>query len=251
MFRFELNTSNKFHLNLGFFISCRSTAFLIIMSPYDVENLSLIERILKMPIYGLILFLSYSSVIYIQDYINKKDREWTVISEFYSMLLFGVLVLIGSFFYYQSNIIRGGNDFGAFFTEIFLPIFLIISFILLFLRFNYKKRSTKSSSKQELLFLTGENKFDILKIRASNLICIFSAGNYVEIYYLIDDTLHKKLIRSTLKKVHYKVPYLKKVHRSRLINPEHIVGWKDGSTLILTKMEVGVSKRFIQRVTRP
>lgn len=244
MFRFQLQTINKFHLNLGFFISAWSTAFLIIISPYDLENLSIMERVLKMPIYGLILFLSYSSVILVQDYINEKTKKWLILSELYIISLFGLLVLIGSFLYYKSNIIRGENNFGEYVTEIFLPIFLIISFVLMFIRLYHKKVSAKANNKQELLFLKGENKFDILNIKATNLICIFSAGNYVEIYYLVDNTLNKKLIRSTLKNIHFKVPYLKKVHRSRLINPKHFVKWKDNSTLILTQMEVGVSRKY-------
>jgi uncharacterized membrane protein len=197
-----------------------------------------------MPVYGLILFLSYSSVLLVQDYINKRNKKWTLLSELYIIALFGILVLIGSFLYYQSSIIRGGSNFGAYLTGIFLPIFIMISFVLVFLRLYFKKGSSIASTKQEMLFLKGGNKFDILDIKPTNLICIFSAGNYVEVYYLIDNTLHKKIMRSTLKNIHSKAPYLKKVHRSRLINPDHFVRWKDNSTLILTKMEVGVSRKF-------
>lgn len=242
MFRFDLNTSKNFHLNLAFFISIWSVVFLVFIAPFDVENLTLFERTLKMPMYGFILFSSYLVATLVQDYIYTKKKKWALLYEFYIIMLFGALVLIASFLYYQSNIIGGGNNFRAYVIEIFLPIFLIISFVLVFLRLFYKRDSAKANNEQEVLFLRGENKFDILDLKAKNLICVFSAGNYVEVFYLIDNTLHKKLIRSTLKDIHYKIPYLKKVHRSRLINPEHFVRWKDNSTIILTQMEVGVSK---------
>ena len=83
-----------------------------------------------------------------------------------------------------------------------------------------------------------------LKIELSNLICINSANNYIEVNYLQDQELKSKLLRTTLKQIHSKVPSLIKVHRSYLVNPVHFMTWIDSKTLGLTKMEVPVSKKY-------
>ena len=94
------------------------------------------------------------------------------------------------------------------------------------------------------IILKGENKLDVLQLELTNLICINSANNHVEINYLENDTLKKKLLRTTLTKIHSEVPDLLKVHRSYLINPHHFREWVNSNTIYLTKMEVPVSKKY-------
>lgn len=96
--------------------------------------------------------------------------------------------------------------------------------------------------------LTGENKLDVLQLKSSDLICISSADNYVEVTYLLNNELRKKLLRTTLKTIHAQEPELVKVHRSHVINPVHFKEWKDSSSIILTQMELPVSKNYKQNI---
>ena len=92
--------------------------------------------------------------------------------------------------------------------------------------------------------MTGENKRDVLRINLSDLVCVSSADNYVEVSYLIGGKLHKKLLRVTLKNIHPQVPSLLKTHRSFLINPSHFKDWKNANTIHLSQIEVPVSKNY-------
>ena len=252
MYEIPLNLSHKFHLKLALFISIWGVIFLVIISLFDVANLSFTERLLLMSIYGLILFLSYILIIPVQSWLYKKVEKWTVLTELCILLIFGAFVLIASFLYYQSRIISGGHDFKEYLLGIYLPIFFIIVIVLVFFRrYGYSpKKRTDANSPKELILLNGTNKYDFIEVSPADIVCVFSAGNYVEVFYLSNGSLCKKLIRSTLKNIQVRVPHLKKVHRSRLINPDHLQGWKDNSTLILTQMEVGVSRNFKNNIQR-
>ena len=96
----------------------------------------------------------------------------------------------------------------------------------------------------DVLVFKGENRLDILKISKTDLVCISNAQNYVEIFYLENDKLHSKLIRSSLKKVQDDFSFLVQIHRSHLINPKHFKSWRNANTIILTQIELPVSRNY-------
>ena len=83
-----------------------------------------------------------------------------------------------------------------------------------------------------------------LKIRKADLVSISNAQNYVEIFYLENNQLRTKLIRSSLKKVQEDFDFLLQIHRSHLINPLHFKSWRNSNTIILTQIELPVSKNY-------
>jgi DNA-binding LytR/AlgR family response regulator len=100
------------------------------------------------------------------------------------------------------------------------------------------------SSENQKIIIRGENKSDILKIRADDLVCISNANNYVEIFFIDQSDLKTKLIRSTLKKLQHDFDFLVQVHRSHLINPSHFKSCKNQDTICLTQIELPVSKNY-------
>nr|WP_228012109.1 LytTR family DNA-binding domain-containing protein [Flavobacterium hungaricum] len=102
--------------------------------------------------------------------------------------------------------------------------------------------------KDDLLIFRGENKHDVLKIKQVDLICISNAQNYVEIFYAENNILKSKIIRSSLKKVQQDFDFLVQIHRSHLINPFHFKSWKDSNTILLTQMELPVSKNYKENI---
>lgn len=116
-----------------------------------------------------------------------------------------------------------------------MPFVIILRW---FLNNKFSKKSDR------LVTLKGENKLDILKILPEDLICISSADNYVEVNYLSNGQLHKKLLRNTLKAMQDEMPDLLKVHRSHLINPMHFKEWKGSNRIALTQIELPISKAY-------
>ncbi|WP_394750559.1 LytTR family transcriptional regulator DNA-binding domain-containing protein [Spongiimicrobium salis] len=238
----QLNTSYKHHIAVGLITGIWLVVFLVLIAPFDIAELPFEIRLQILPPYGAISLLGYLMVIPFQNGLLKKYAHWTIGLEAVVIVLFNLLVLAGSYAYYKSSIINGDYDFAKFTLQVYYPIFFVQLPVIIFARWFLNR----TASKQELgkIVLTGENKFDILHIKESDLICISSADNYVEIAYLIHQVLHKKLLRTTLKKIHLQHPSLLKVHRSHLINPTHFMSWKDANTILLTQLEVPVSKNY-------
>lgn len=76
------------------------------------------------------------------------------------------------------------------------------------------------------------------------MVCVSNAQNYVEIFYIENGKLVSKLIRSSLKKVQEDFDFLMQIHRSHLINPVHFKSWRNPNTIILTQIELPVSKNY-------
>jgi hypothetical protein len=238
----DLNTSVRFHTFIALIVSIWLVAFLVLIAPFDASDLSLPIRIRILPPYGIISFLGYMAIVPLQGYIFKKSKKWSILQEVLIITVYNILVLFGSYAYYKTSIINGIYSFTKFTLEVYYPIFFIILPIIVFARWFLTKRSLKNHDGQ--ITLTGENKYDVLKLYQTDLVCISSADNYVEVSYLANNELRKKLLRSTLKKIHGQQPELLKVHRSHIINPTHIKEWKSTNSLQLTKIEVPVSKNY-------
>jgi len=242
MYSLKLNISFKHHLLVALILAVWLVLFLVIIAPFDAAELSFSIRLMIMPIYGLISFVGYIILVPLQNWLLKKLVQWTLILEVLLIVLYNTLVLVGSYFYYKSSIVNGDFSFSKFTLEVYYPIFLFLLPILIFSRWYLNKKAIQKKS--NTIILTGENKLDVLQINLSDLVCISSADNYVEVSYLVKNELNKKLLRITLKNMHPQVPSLVKVHRSYLINSSHFKDWKNASTIYLTQTEVPVSKKY-------
>lgn len=242
----QLNTSYKHHLLVAISIGIWLYIFLVLIAPFDTAELPFSIRLLILPPYGVISFLSYIVLVPVQNWLYRKKNYWNIPMEMTFQFFFSLIVLFASFAYYKTGIINGDYDFIKFTFQVFYPIFFIILPILLFLRWWLNKKSIRQN--QDRILLEGDNKLDVLHIGLKDLVCISSADNYVEVSYLDHQILKRKLLRTTLKKMQPQVPSLIKVHRSHLINPEHFKDWKNTNTIHLTQVEIPVSKSYKEKV---
>ncbi len=242
----RLSTSYKKHFLVACIISVWLVVFLVLIAPFDIAELPFLIRLEILPFYGVISCSAYLLLIPIQNWIFSKLSKWTIVLEILFIGVFNTMAWIGSYFYYKSDIINGEYTFTKFTTEVYYPIFFVLLSILIFARWFLNRKSPKKPI--EKIVLTGDNKLDILQINLVDLICISSADNYIEVYYLKDKNLQKKLLRNTLKNIHTNLPNLLKVHRSHLINPIHFKEWKDSKTLSLTQIEVPISKKYKETI---
>ena len=116
-------------------------------------------------------------------------------------------------------------------------------------RWFFAKQSNTHVGKKKKITLSGSYSRDVLQIEPDDLICLVSANNYVEVNYLQEGKVKKKLLRSTTKKMHEKLPNLVRTHRSYLINPIHFVEWKNKKTIVLSHLEVPVSEKYKDDLT--
>lgn len=242
----KLNTSIRLHALIALAVSLWLVVLLVLIAPFDVSDLAFGIRLQILPPYGIISFLGYMAIVPLQNVLFGKMKKWNITLETVIILVYNILVLFGSYAYYKTPIINGLYPFTAFTLQVYYPIFFILLPIIIFGRWYLTKKYLTKIEGQ--ITLTGDNKYDLLKIKSSDLICVSSADNYVEVSYLLNQELRKKLLRNTLKNIHLQQPDLVKVHRSHIINPLHFKEWRSNGNLQLTKMEVPVSKNYRQQL---
>ena len=237
----KLNPSIRHHLLIGIFISVWLFIFAFFIRPFDDGTINFKMWLLISFGFSLIAFLCYGILAIIQKSIYQKVLKWNIGFEIVSLIFFQLLFLISTYLYYKSPVLNGGYDFIKFLRIIILKSALISTPIIVLARiYSVKLIPTKD----ENIIIRGENKLDILKIRKQDLVCVSNSQNYVEIFFLEENKLKTKLIRSTLKKVQNDFDFLVQVHRSHLINPTHFKAWKNQDTLSLTQIELPVSKNY-------
>jgi len=216
--------------------------FLILISPFDIAELTFKWKLIILPVYGAIAFLCYMVLVPIQNLAFRKIKTWTLLMEIAFVLLFDVLVFFISYAYYQSSLVKGNYSFSSFALQIFLPVVGILMPILIGARWIRLRKS--SVHQNQSIILKGDNKLDFLKLAIEDLIGVSGATNYVEVHFLKEGIKKSKLLRTTLKTIEKEVPSLVKVHRSHLINPMHFSEWKNADTINLGKVEVPVSMKY-------
>jgi hypothetical protein len=241
----ELNPSVKHHLVVGLLIGLWIFAFAFIIKPFDDGTINFRSWFLISFGFSVLAFLCYSVLAVLQKKIYKKISKWNLSLEIGSIFFFFLLYLFGIYAFYKSPILKGGYSFVEFLSVIFLKVALIITpVIILARRYLIKLIHVKD----DVLTFIGENKLDILKIKKTDLVCISNAQNYVEIFYIENEKLHSKLIRSSLKKILEDFTFLVQIHRSHLINPVHFKSWRNSNTIILTQIELPVSKNLKESI---
>jgi len=198
MATFVLYTSFKLHMTIALTLSIWLVALLVLLAPFDASDLSFRIRLIILPPYGLISFIGYMTLIPIQNQLFKRHNTWNLFLEALVILIFNVLVLFGSFAYYKTNIINGTYSFFKFTFEVYYPIFFILLPVIIIGRWYMTKRF--SNKVKDRITLVGENKYDILRIEFSDLICVSSADNYVEVSYLQKWRTSKKAFEKYIKK---------------------------------------------------
>ena len=237
----ELNPSIKHHLIVGLLISLWIFIFAFIIKPFDDGTLNFQSWLLISLGFSLIAFLCYGVLSVLQKNIYDNKAKWNISLETGSIIFFHIIYLVGVYAYYRSSIVKGGYSFTEFFSIIFIKVALILTPVIILAR---KYLIKLIPINKDVLTIKGENKLDVLKISKADLVCISNAQNYVEIFYTEKGQLHSKLIRSSLKKVQDDFAFLVQIHRSHLINPSHFRSWRNQNTVVLTLIELPVSKNY-------
>lgn len=237
----KLNPSVKHHLLLGGLISLWIFLFAFFIRPFAHGSMNLQLWISVSVGFSLIAFVSYVLTTGVQNFIYNRTLKWNAVLETSILAFFYFTYSISTYVYYKSSFIKGNYEFLEFLEKITLNSALIfIPILILARRYSIKL----IPEKENYVTITGENKFDVLKIKMNELVSVSNSQNYVEIFFIDNGQLKTKLIRTSLKKIQNDFDFLIKVHRSHLINPSHFKSWKNQNTISLTQMELPVSKNY-------
>jgi hypothetical protein len=216
--------------------------FLWIFEPYGLYNLTtLSEKILAIGLYiGIGLFLMIIQFFILQSLVIKnytviKTIGWIVLS----FLIIGTSSsIINSYLYNRGQFnVKGFFYFQAIILSInIIPVsvFVLIHYNLTLrkrLKVAYKVNYTlgnediKPTIKHKSIVLNSENKKEGLSVEIDSLIFIGSVDNYIEVYFLVNNIVEKRLLRYSLARVekdNSKILEIFRCHKSYIINKRKI-----------------------------
>ena len=108
----------------------------------------------------------------------------------------------------------------------------------------------------QLIELASATRSENLKLKLSELLLIKAAENYVEVYYLVEESVQRKLLRTTLSGIEDQLkvyPAIIRCHRNCIINVTHADKLKrtpEGFRLVISGLEdeVSVSRQYLLQV---
>ncbi|MFT5818823.1 MAG: hypothetical protein ACI8ZM_000044 [Crocinitomix sp.] len=115
------------------------------------------------------------------------------------------------------------------------------------------------SETKDYVLLNGTNQLDTLRVLSKNIIVIEANDNYVNVSYLEENELKKKMLRATLKNIAIQLEHeldFEKIHRSVIINKNYlksITGKSQQKKVILDYLqkEYPISRHFdLDRISK-
>ncbi|MBE9469143.1 MAG: LytTR family transcriptional regulator DNA-binding domain-containing protein [Bacteroidetes bacterium] len=214
--------------------------FLWVFEPFGLYNLGSHLKIITISLHiGCGLFLLITQFFLLQPLIIKKYTvAITIIWIALSFFILGFSGFIINAYLFNSGVFYFGHFF--LFQGIILSIGIILISLTVLIHYNYllRKRLTVSNhiNKQikekaiekfenKIIVLESETRKDYLELFLDNLLYITSADNYVDIYYMENQTLNHKLIRNSLTKICNKysdLPEIFRCHKSYIVNKRKI-----------------------------
>ncbi|MDY8136461.1 LytTR family DNA-binding domain-containing protein [Aquimarina sp. 2201CG5-10] len=241
----KLNPSITLHSIIGLLTGLWGFLFGYFVRPFEHGTMDLYKWIVVSTGFSIAIMISYILVSFCQKIVYQKWSKWNYSLEVGVYVFFYIVYTTITYPYYKSDIVKGFYSLYEFLTKIILILSLILTPII-FLARRYSIKLIPQ--KEEHIIIRGNNKMDFLKIKQEELICVSNSQNYVEIFFVENEQLKTKLIRSSLKKIQHEFDFLIQIHRSHLINPSHFKSWKDSTTILLTQVELPVSKNYKNRL---
>lgn len=252
-------------------ISLFIALFILILQPFGISAFDVEFRSYFEIGYGIVTFIVLVIDLFIFPLFLKPwfvPQEWTVLNQIIWQIWILFSIGLGNFIY-SSLFLHFNDRFNAFLVFQFytLIIGLIPILIITILHQNKllsenlklaKEMNNVLNTTNELVSMDkkvsvmAENKKDKLEVNVSDFIYIASTGNYVQVYYLVNNERKNILLRNTLKQIEVQVKdchSIIKCHRAFLVNKDKIVtvkGNSQGLRLVLkdTNEEIPVSRNY-------
>ncbi len=246
--KYPLYKDIKTHLLLAFALSTWVFLFLFFAEPFDIHKFTQQEKITLLPIYGIIQGVCYCATLFYQQ--KEKKEKWTFKDE--GMFIF-LIVFIGfwfNFLFYKGFIVyneEGTYQYYDYFKLIYLPALLIILPFVVIGRY-ILGRFYEINFLRDKITIKGSGKYEFITINSNELVYIQSSDNYVEVNFIENKLLEKKVIRGKISIIEKTFPFLVKTHRSYLINPIHFKQFKTQNKKLYAELVlqtfIPVSKSF-------
>lgn len=251
--KYPFDSAIKSHFLIALGLTIWIFVFLYFTEPLDVSEFGNREKLIYLPIYGLLGGVSYLLFLPFQNLLFKKSKKrWTLLNEMVFLTVFTlVAITLARLFYIYVIMINERNPYplGYMISDIYLPAIATILPIIIIGRFSFGKYKEKRIENQKIE-IKGEGNYEGLRLQINNLISIQSSDNYIEVQHFSGNLVKKTLIRNKLSVIDNEFSELIRIHRSYLINPFHFQTWKtqNGKHLLVlsNNIETPVSKTYLE-----
>lgn len=247
--KIPFNVGLKNHLIIAIVLGCLLALVMIFLGPFDTDRFQSSYKHLILGGFGVLL-----SVFYL---VNSKfetwwyfyqNRNWTIKHEIVAFISLVIIVSIPIHFYNQIFLNDlFSQDYGAneyirhglwFFRSSMIPIMLVILPFFIYFRNKLGQLDIPESLKE--IELLGTNRGERIKIQKQKLLCVKSSENYVEIFYIQNNSAQHTIFRNTLTTIKEQAPFLQYCHRSYLVNTSNIKQIKGNSQNAKIEFHYGV-----------
>ena len=232
----------KICLSIGLFIA----AFCVFFQPFGLNKVSTSGQFG----YGLVSFAvcCFYIVLLPQIFNNHlKNEGWKVYKEILWVILITTSLGIANYFYsgYVFNAGYGFDLRSFLIVMLYTSLIAIIPAITIILYkqlFVYKKVIKevekidaeivsrnglgKPSKQQNKVVIHSKSKNERIELNPNDILFLMSSGNYIEVYYLKNNELQKRLVRNNISKLDRQmqsIESLVRCHRSYIINLDKII----------------------------
>ncbi|WP_223034902.1 LytTR family DNA-binding domain-containing protein [Hanstruepera marina] len=202
---------------------------LIFLKPFDSDNESVNYHNLKLFGYGFSIVLPILILHFFEEFwFNQNNKKWFLYQEVIVLSIGFFFIALTSYFYntyivndlnVDSNyILSWVKEFGAPFAPIFMPLWIYLRF-----RFSKVVISPIQIKKEATISLKGNNQNEELHFFEKDFVLAKAQANYVDVYFLKNNQLNKKMIRHSISGITELIPSSQQIHRSHLVNPSMII----------------------------
>jgi len=249
--KYPFDSSIKHHIIIAFGLAIWIFVFLYFTEPLDVNQFVDSEKLIFLPLYGLLGAFCYLIFLPIQHFLYQRNKQnWFVKTEITFFIIFIFVSIISARVFYLFVIVpEEPNPYtlGYHLKTIIFPALTTILPIIIFGRFAFGKYKEKKVEDSKIE-IEGEGNYEGLRLLLNDVICIQSSDNYIEVFYFSGNELKKSLIRNKLSVIADEFPEFLRTHRSYLINPYHFLQWKTEngklSVELFHHIEVPISKTY-------
>ncbi len=245
--------------------------FILFFQPFPLEMLNYNDRLLYVAGFGGITFLSACIILIVMPLSNAK---WFKTSDWESgppfiLSTFQLLINATAFGFYIRFVGKSPLSLYIMFKVglvCLLPVLILVILyknkslerVIVFLQKQNKSYITKireieeNGGDKEITIYSG-NKAEKLSLKYKDIIFIKSADNYIEVHYLENESVEKKLIRNTLKDIESQFNHHSnfiRCHRTSVVNiafAEKLTRDYSGYNLIMSKLQgnIPVSRQYL------
>jgi hypothetical protein len=242
---YPFNDDLKYNTKVIFFISIGVFAFLWLFQPFEIGSLPVTQKYYLMVGFGLITFLTLSLyLLIIPSLFPKKFTSgvWNIKKEILwnSWILFTILVAY--FFYTKWLSVMEFNFYTV--IKLVLTATLPISGLIIvnhnrMLRSHLKladelnkKLKDHKLNQEKVIHFASDYQKDSLALKASSLLFIRSANNYIDVFWKEDSGIKNQMVRCSMtnaEEIVKEYKFIFKCHRSFIVNVNYIERFEGNS----------------------